>query len=124
MWPVCRPRWPLLQLRWSATPSLSADEYSIRVAALEEVDRLVADPAVLDLDRRVDGLVERPCLRSAQHGLDEGQQRLAVLPGRRAPEVGGAVVDRVVADVVAHLEHRVVRSEEHTSELQSLMRSS
>src|SRR3546814_3177793 len=80
MWPVCRPRWPLLQLRWSATPSLSAGEYSIRVAALEEVDRLVADPAVLDLVRRVDGLVERPCLRSAQHGLAEGQQSLAVIP--------------------------------------------
>ena len=58
-------------------------------------------------------LVGVPRLGPGQHRLDERQQRLAVLPGRRVPEVRRAVVDRVVVDAVADGEHRVVERRRH-----------
>ena len=62
---------------------------------------------------RADRLVGVPCLRPAEHGLHEGQQRLAVLPRRRVPQVGRAVVDGVVVHPVRDGEHRVVERRRH-----------
>ena len=67
---------------------------------LERQDRGVADPAVADLDGALDRLVGVPCLGTAEHRLHERQQRLAVLPRGRVPEVGRAVVDGVVVHAV------------------------
>src|SRR3546814_6016915 len=50
-------------------------------------------------------------------GFDDG---VFLIAGRRDPRIGGVILARGAADKVAE----VARSEEHTSELQSLMRIS
>src|ERR1700712_2105906 len=76
-------------------PIRSADQVGgLGGAALEAEDGRVLHPALPDLDRPVDRLVGVPGLRSAHHDRQERQQGLAVLPGRRVPEVRRAVVDR------------------------------
>src|SRR3546814_1309846 len=61
-----------------------------------------------------------------QHRLDRLPRRLALLQARQNGKVQWPPVDarRVGQAVAGHHPHRRIRSEEHTSELQSLMRIS
>jgi energy-coupling factor transporter ATP-binding protein EcfA2 len=70
------------------------------------------DPRVLDTPSRIsmraaDRLVGVPRLRAGHDDRQVGQQRRAVLPRRRVPQVRRAVVDGVVAQSLPDREHRL-----------------
>ncbi len=104
----------LLAEAWAAglTRPGSAHERVRRrgLATLEGQDRRVDHEAVADLDGPPHRLVGVPRGRTLEHRAQERQQRRAVVPRRRAPQVRRAVVDRVVEDVVADLERSGRRS--------------
>ena len=66
---------------------------TVRGPALEGEDVRVDDPAVADLDRPAQRLVGVPRRGALEHRPQERDQRQAVLPRRRLPEVRRAVVD-------------------------------
>ena len=76
--------------------------------ALELKDVRIADDAVADFDGTRDGLVGVPPVRSRHYSVEERKQGLADFPAGRIPKIRRAVVHRVVVDVTADAEHRLV----------------
>src|SRR3546814_1991738 len=66
----------------------------------------------------------RRTVRGAAHGVDRGEVLLQQLVADDALELRAVPVRHVARDVLQFLRAHVLRSEEHTSELQSLMRIS
>src|SRR3546814_8770595 len=89
-----------------------------RALAADPVRPGAAQPRVLDRLVRVDGDM---ILRRALHHVEMMAHRILAREPLR-PAV--AVDDRAARANIAGLDHRHARSEEHTSELQSLMRNS
>src|SRR5580693_10698025 len=81
----------------------------MRGPVLEGQNRGVLDDAIADLDGPPDGLIRVPCGGTAEHGVQMWQEGLTDFPGRGVPQQRWTVIHGVVADVVAHGEHRVVK---------------
>src|SRR6478609_4551266 len=79
----------------------------VRQAVLEGQDARVLDDTVADLDRPPDGLVRVPARGTGEHRTQVRQERLADLPGGRVPQIRRAVINAVIADVIADGEHRL-----------------
>ncbi len=74
---------------------------------LEGQDRGIADGSVADLDSASDRVTSVPGIPPGEHRPQVRQQRLADLPRGGVPQVGRAVVDAVVVDVVPDDEGRL-----------------